>query len=60
MQTKKVSFGQAIVSGWKNCFKFTGRASRSEFWYFILFDALVIFIMRYVVGIIVAMCFSLG
>lgn len=20
MQTKKVSFGQAIVSGWKNCF----------------------------------------
>lgn len=60
MQTKKVSFGQAVVSGWKNCFKYTGRASRSEFWYFILFDAIVLFIMRYVVGILAAMCISVG
>ena len=60
MQTKKVSFGQAVVSGWKNCFKFTGRASRSEFWYFILFDAIVLFIMRYVVGILAAMFISAG
>lgn len=60
MQTKKLSFGQAVVSGWKNCFRFKGRASRSEFWYFILFDAIVLLIMRYVVVIIAALFFSLG
>ena len=42
METKKISFGQAVGSGWKNCFRHKGRASRTEFWYFILFDAIVV------------------
>ncbi len=32
-----MEFPQAIESGFKNYFNFTGRASRSEFWYFQLF-----------------------
>ena len=35
-----VGFGSAIKSGFKNYFKFTGRASRSEFWLFYLFFVL--------------------
>lgn len=31
-----MGFGEAIRSGFKNWRKFTGRASRSEFWYFFL------------------------
>lgn len=42
METKNISFGEAVRSGWKNCFRFKGRASRTEFWYFILFDAIVV------------------
>ena len=42
METKKITFGQAVGSGWKNCFRFKGRASRTEFWYFILFNAIVL------------------
>ena len=42
METKKITFSQAIRSGWKNCFRYKGRASRAEFWYFILFNAIVI------------------
>ncbi len=32
-----MGFIQAIESGFKNFFNFSGRASRSEFWYFVLF-----------------------
>ena len=32
-----MGFGQAIASAYKNCRKFTGRSSRSEFWFFYLF-----------------------
>lgn len=32
-----MGFGKAIVSAYKNCRIFTGRSSRSEFWYFYLF-----------------------
>ena len=60
METKKITFGNAVCSGFKNMFKFTGRASRSEFWYFILFDVLVLFLMRYVAAIILALCMALG
>ena len=60
MQTKNVTFGQAVISGWKNSFKLTGRASRSEFWYFILFDALVIFIMGFIIKLIPVLFFVLG
>ena len=42
METKKITFGEAIRSGFRNMFTFTGRASRSEFWYFILFYTLVL------------------
>ncbi|MEI6352914.1 MAG: DUF805 domain-containing protein [Candidatus Nomurabacteria bacterium] len=30
------------ISAFKNYSKFTGRANREEFWYFMLFDALII------------------
>lgn len=42
METRKITFGQAVGSGWRNCFRFKGRASRTEFWYFILFNAIVL------------------
>ena len=42
METKNVTFGQAIRLGFRNLFKFSGRASRSEFWYFILFYAIIL------------------
>ena len=42
METKKITFGQAIKLGFRNCFRFSGRASRSEFWYFILFYAIIL------------------
>ena len=50
METKKITFGEAIKSGFRNCFNFKGRASRTEFWYFILFYTLVF----YTLGTIVA------
>ena len=50
MKTKKITFGEAIKSGFRNMFKFTGRASRTEFWYFILFYAIVF----YTLGIVVS------
>ena len=37
-----MGFVSAIGSGFKNCFKFTGRASRSEFWWFYLFFVLTL------------------
>jgi uncharacterized membrane protein YhaH (DUF805 family) len=36
-----MTFGQAIVSCLKNYARFSGRASRSEYWYFFLFCFLV-------------------
>ena len=36
-----MNFGEAIVSGLRNYFNFSGRASRSEFWFFTLFCILV-------------------
>jgi len=38
-----MNFGTAIKSGFANAFKFTGRASRSEFWWFYLFYILCMF-----------------
>src|SRR5256885_2259449 len=37
-----MTFGQAISSGFQNYVNFTGRAVRSEFWYWILFYVIVI------------------
>jgi len=38
METKKVTFSSAVKSGWRNCFKYSGRASRKEFWIFFTFN----------------------
>jgi uncharacterized membrane protein YhaH (DUF805 family) len=35
-----MNFGQAIVSGLRNGVRFSGRATRSEYWYFYLFTFL--------------------
>ena len=37
-----MNFGEAVVSGLRNYFNFSGRASRSEFWFFQLFFNLVL------------------
>lgn len=37
----QVTFGQAIIAFWKNYANFKGRASRSEYWWAILFVVLV-------------------
>tara|TARA_B100000579_G_scaffold355127_1_gene310364 strand:- start:48 stop:503 length:456 start_codon:yes stop_codon:yes gene_type:complete len=42
-------FFDAVVSGFKNCFVFRGRSSRSEFWWFILF---------YIMTCLIALSFS--
>jgi uncharacterized membrane protein YhaH (DUF805 family) len=36
-----MNFVDSIKSGFKNCFRYSGRASRSEYWYFYLFLVLV-------------------
>ena len=36
-----MNFGEAIASGFRNYVTFSGRASRSEFWYWTLFAILV-------------------
>ncbi len=51
--TKKITFGEAINSGFRNMFKFTGRASRTEFWYFILFYTLVFYTLGIVVSFLI-------
>ena len=53
METKRITFGQAINSGFRNMFRFTGRASRTEFWYFILFYTLVFYTLGIVVSFLI-------
>jgi uncharacterized membrane protein YhaH (DUF805 family) len=36
-----MTFGEAISSGFRNYVGFSGRASRSEYWYWVLFTVLV-------------------
>ena len=50
METKKITFGAAIKSGFKNCFNFSGRTSRTEFWYFVLFYVLVFYTLGYAIA----------
>ena len=47
METKEITLGKAIKLGFKNCFKFSGRASRTEFWYFVLFYTIVIYTLGF-------------
>ena len=35
-----MNFGQAIAAGFSNYVKFSGRAIRSEYWYWVLFTVL--------------------
>jgi uncharacterized membrane protein YhaH (DUF805 family) len=41
-----MTFKDSIVSGFKKYFDFDGRASRSEFWWFILFGVIVDFLSK--------------
>lgn len=43
-----MTFAQAIVTCYKNYFRFKGRAARSEFWWFVLFVVLATFALRIV------------
>jgi uncharacterized membrane protein YhaH (DUF805 family) len=36
-----MGFGEAIASGFRNYARFSGRAARSEYWYWVLFVVLV-------------------
>jgi uncharacterized membrane protein YhaH (DUF805 family) len=36
-----MNFGEAIASGFKNYVNFEGRAARSEYWYWVLFNVIV-------------------
>ncbi len=40
-----MTFAQAIKAGFRNYVNFSGRASRSEYWYFVLFMVLVYLVM---------------
>jgi uncharacterized membrane protein YhaH (DUF805 family) len=47
-----MSFTQAISSGFSNYVGFSGRASRSEYWFFMLFIYLSLFVVAFVGGLI--------
>jgi len=53
-EQRQVSFGEAIKRGFKNYCNFTGRASRSEFWWWELFVLLVMIVpvVIYYVGLV--------
>ncbi len=46
MYQYQVSFGEAIKRAFRNYCCFTGRASRSEYWWFALFTAIVSFVLN--------------
>jgi len=39
-----MGFGDAVKSGYRNYFRLSGTATRSEFWYFVLFGAAMLFL----------------
>ena len=43
-----MNFVDSIKSGFKNCFRYSGRASRSEYWYFYLFILLLLSFLGFV------------
>ena len=47
-----MTFGQAIQSGFKNYARFEGRATPSEYWWFVLFYILIIFGTSLVGGVV--------
>lgn len=46
-----MSFGQAISSGFANMTNFEGRASRSEFWWWVLFIYIIEIVVSLVTGL---------
>jgi uncharacterized membrane protein YhaH (DUF805 family) len=46
-----VGFGQAVAHGLRNLLTFRGRASRSAFWWFVLFSVIIQIIVNVLVGI---------
>lgn len=52
MFQRQLSFGEAVKKAFvENYCNFTGRASRSEFWWFTLFSAIVGFVIGFILGI---------
>lgn len=49
-----MNFKQAIISGFQNYVTFSGRAPRSEYWYWVLF----VFLTSFVLGVIDATLFG--
>jgi uncharacterized membrane protein YhaH (DUF805 family) len=47
-----VSFGEAVKYCWKNMFVFTGRARRSEFWWYYLFLSIISLVVGIVFSVI--------
>ena len=45
----RISFKDAVISGYKNTFDYKGRATRAEYWWWVLFT-IVASIVLYVVG----------
>ena len=52
---KKINMLDAVKLFFKNYFNFTGRASRSEFWWFTLAYFIVIFIISFIEGFLMAL-----
>ena len=50
-----MSFMQAITSGFKRYVDFQGRSSRSEYWWWFLFSALINFALGFIQGLIEAL-----
>ena len=46
-----MDFGQAVASGFKNYASFQGRASRSEYWWWVLFTFIVGFVLGFIRGL---------
>ena len=40
----RISFKDAVISGYKNTFDYKGRATRAEYWWWVLFNAASLFI----------------
>lgn len=47
----RVGFGEAVKRAFSKCFCFSGRASRSEYWWFVLFHCAVLICIWFLVGL---------
>lgn len=54
MYQRQVSFSEAITSAFSQYCNFSGRASRSEYWWFCLFNFIVMFILGIFEGLFAA------